>query len=110
MVCRPDIAADQFLRIGVLYGEQSKEWPKLDETKLTELQKKALPRNYYAKGGINPDDVAGLFAYPTGDAMIERLAILEKGRRASNLSPKEYLDKIVDEEIIRQMQRKHGDN
>ncbi len=103
---RPDIAADQFFRTGILYGEQSLDWPKLNEAKLTEQQKEALPRDYYTKGGVNPDDVAGIFAYHSGDAMIEVLAMLEKGRRESNLSPKEYLDKIVDEEIIRQMQRR----
>jgi hypothetical protein len=108
IVYRPDIVADEFFRTGVLNGKQIKDWPRLDEAKLTEEQKRDLPADYYTKGGINPDEIAGVFAYTSGKAMIERLVLLEKNRRESNLKPKEYFKKAVDDEIKRRMQQSPG--
>lgn len=106
-VNRPDIAADEFLRSGVLYGDKVRGRPRLDVDQLMAEQKAALPEDYYEKGGLNPDDVAGLFGYPTGEALVERLSALVKDR--GEAGPKEYVNKLLDSAVERRMQAEHGD-
>lgn len=106
---RPDIASDEFLRTGVLHGEKLKGRPRLDSTKLTPEQRAALPDDYYTPGGMHPDDVAGLFGYASGDAMIARLAQLNKTREGSGLGPKAYVNQLVEAEVNQRMQKEFGD-
>lgn len=104
---RPDVAADEFLRAGVLYGDKVKGRPRLDSSKLTAEQRALLPKDYYTEGGISPDDVAGLFGYQSGAALVERLAQLVKDR--GELGPKEFINKLTEAEVERRMQAEHGD-
>src|SRR6185312_3664958 len=68
--------------------------------------KAALPDHYYSRNGLPVDEVAKLFGYQSGDAMVARLAalkVLKDGR-----SPKEFFKELVDKETDRQMEAKYG--
>lgn len=106
---RPDIAADRFLGEGVLYGEKVRGRPRLDEDLLTAEQKSMLDEDSYGPGGLHPDDVAGLFGYDSGGAMLDRLGKLHQTRRESGLSRARYNSKLVSDEVERRMRIEHGD-
>jgi hypothetical protein len=105
---RPDIAADRFLRIGMLHGEKVTR-RRLDGTKLTADQRKAIGEDYYIKkGGYDPDEVAPLFGYRTGDEMISELAGLKADRDREGLTPHAHIGRLVDGEVERRMKEKFG--
>lgn len=106
---RPDWAADRFLRDGVLWDEKLPSKPKLDGSRLTAEQKAALPPEVVGATGLHPDDMAGLFGYSSGEAMVNRLGIMEQARKASGLKPEEFRRRQVQIETARRMQREHGD-
>lgn len=105
---RPNIAAERFLREGELYGEKVRK-VKLDEAALTPEQRKALPPEFIGKGGINPEDIAGRFGYPSGNAMIEQLAKDHAERELEGLTPAAHLQKIINVETERRMKQEFGD-
>jgi hypothetical protein len=72
---RPDIAAYEYLATGNLYGEKRGR-VRLDEKSLSAEQKAALPNEFYGPSGVDPNELAKIFAYSYGEAMIERLAQL----------------------------------
>lgn len=106
---RPDIASDIFLREGKLYGQQLAAKPRLDADVLTAEQKAELHPHHYGKEGVHPDDVAGLFGYQSGEAMINRLRMLEQARKAAGRAPGEYLGKLIADETERRMRKEFGD-
>lgn len=108
MVKRPDIAADSFFREGTLNGAKLENTYKLGTDFLTEEQKAALPKEYYSKLGVNPDDVAGIFGYQSGDTMVGKIVDLNSARKELGMGPKEYLKYSTDQEVARQMSEKYG--
>jgi hypothetical protein len=72
---RPDVAAYEYLATGSLYGKKGPR-VRLDEKSLSTEQKAALPHEFYGPAGVNPNDLARIFAYSSGEAMIERLTQL----------------------------------
>lgn len=106
---RPDIAVDEFFRNGYLYGEKLSSIPKLDHKAMSAEQRAALPERYLRDNGIHPDDAAGLFGYQSGRDLLDRLAGLNRSREEAGLKPKEYLDRLVEEETDRRMQKEFGD-
>jgi len=105
---RPDVSADRFLRIGMLHGEKVTR-RRLDGSKLTGDQKMAIGEDYYAKkGGYDPDEVAPLFGYRTGDEMISELAGLKADRDREGLTPNAHVNKLIDIEVERRMKEKYG--
>lgn len=106
---RPDIAAERFLREGMLYDEKVKGKPKLNSDLLTDAQKAVLPNDYHSPGGLHPDDVGNLFGFHSGGHLVDRLSELNAQRTQSGLRPKAFIKKVVDEEVARRMQREHGD-
>lgn len=106
---RPDIAADKFLREGVLYGEKVKGRPRLNSEKLTAEQKAALPKDLHAPGGLHPDDVGNLFGYHSGEDMVNDLVQTHRAREAAKLTPQRYVNKLVDLEVERRMRTESGD-
>lgn len=104
---RPDIAADRFLRLGELYGEKTKKVP-LDREQLTPEQIKGLPKDYIAAEGMHPDDVAGLFGYSTGDALVGALSRLEAERQLEGSTPQAHYANLVNAETERQMRKTYG--
>lgn len=106
---RPDVAADLFFGSGELYG---KKVPlasvKLDEAALTPEQKAALPKQYYGPKGLHPDDVANLFGYGSGDAMLSHLIVYNEAKLTAGMSAKDFVSRVTDVETDRQMQQRHG--
>jgi len=106
---RPDVAADLFFGSGELYG---KKVPlasvKLDASKLTDAQKAMLPRQYYGDRGLDPDDVANLFGYGSGDTMVSHLAAYNVPKMLAKMSAKDFVSRVTDIETDRQMQLRHG--
>lgn len=109
IIARPDIAADLFLGVGDYLGSKMGAQPRLRAEDLSAEQKSAIPRHYYAKEGFHPDEVANLFGYPTGDAMIEKLADLRRTKDENKLTTRELVEKMVDAETESRMQQKYGD-
>lgn len=104
---RPDIAADSFLRDGRLYGDQVAK-VRLNSEYLTPEQQAGLSRNYYAKTGAHPDDIAGLFGFDTGKEMVDRLVNIEAERQAMGGQRADFVRKIIDAEVERKMEQRHG--
>jgi hypothetical protein len=98
---RPDLATDELFAKGDI---------KLHPDNLTEIQKAALPKDYIQKkNGVNPDDIAGHFGYTSGDALVERLGMLTEDRRRSNMSQRDYFNRLVDVETDRRLNQEFGD-
>lgn len=104
---RPDIAADTFLRTGRLYGDQHSTWPKLRTDRVPEAQRGVLAE-FIAKDGVDPDSIAGMFGYSTGDEMVRRITQLEEMRRTSGMAPDAFVKRMVEAETDRQMEAKYG--
>ena len=107
---RPDVAADLFFGAGELYGKKVPLGSvKLDALALTEAQKAGLPRSYYGAHGLHPDDVANLFGYGSGDAMVSRLVEYNAAKlQAGGMSAKDFVSRVTDIETDRQMRIKYG--
>lgn len=104
---RPDIALDRYLNEGILFGEKT-EKVKLSADALSDEQKAALPKNYVAKDGIDPDDIAGVFGYTSGTQMIDHLAALVQDRARGNMTPKVYRENLIRQTVEREMERRYG--
>ena len=96
---RPDISADTWLRDNGI---------KFDAKQLTSEQKVELPKEFVGKEGVAPDDLAGFFGYQTGEALVNRLRMLEQQRKSLRLTPEEYIKRAVDEGTEREMQKRFG--
>ena len=104
---RPDIAADNLLREGRLYGD-SVDPVKLGSDYLTEEQRAALPKDYVSKSGAHPDDVAALVGYASGTDLVQGIIGLNTKRKESGLRPIEYNRRLIATETERQMEAKYG--
>lgn len=104
---RPDIAADNYFADGILYGEKV-ERIKFGTDFLTEEQRAALPRDYYRKDGVHPDDLAPLFGFPNGQSLVQHLSGLSEVRRRSGMRPIEFKRRMINIETDRQMQLRYG--
>ena len=105
---RPSIAADRYLRDGILEGRKAGKF-NLDRGALTDEQLRSLPPDYYSRGGANPDDLALLFGYQSGDALIQALGQLKAERDMEGLTPQAHISKMVDVATEHEMQRQYGD-
>lgn len=105
---RPDVAVDLFLAGDGLYGRKTGVAYALDADKLTPKQKAMLPPEYVKQGGLDPDDVANMFGYGSGDAMVDKLSSYSVARRMANMSSKDFVSRVTDIETDRQMRIKYG--
>ncbi len=105
---RPDVAADLFFGTGELYGKKLESKVKLNADDLTPEQKASLPKEYYGPAGLHPDDVANLFGYGSGDAMVGKLGEYNQDKLTANMSAKDFVSRITDIETDRQMRVRHG--
>lgn len=104
---RPEIAADNYFADGRLYGEKV-DIVKLGTDFLTDEQKASLPRDYWRKDGVHPDDLAPLFGYPDGASLVQHLSQLSEARRVSGMRPIEFKRRLIDIETDRQMRLRYG--
>lgn len=105
---RPDIAADRYLSTGELYGEKGPK-PKINPEGLDEAQRKALPPEFLGPDGLAADDLAGLFGYPSGKALVDAVGKLTKERTDAGMTPRAYLKRLTDIETERLMQERYGE-
>lgn len=103
---RPDIAAGRFFIEGKIGDQELQPKPRLATDKLTQEQQNALPRNFQAKNGYPPDEIANLFGYQTGNAMIERLIELDQARAGKRFQ--DHVDAVVKEEANSRMEKQYG--
>lgn len=96
---RPVVIANDILRGG--------DW-KLGSKFLSEEQRKTLPKDYLAKDGINPDDIAHALGYHTGEAMVNDLGKFEADVKASGLRAMDYKRQLISAETERRMEAKYG--
>ncbi len=104
---RPDIATDNLLREQRLFGRKT-DPVHLGSDYLTAEQKAGLPKDYVAKVGVHPDDVAALTGYASGTELVQGLMALDAARKASGLRPIEYTRRLITAETERQMEAKFG--
>lgn len=105
---RPDILADEFFREGKLYDQTLTKRPKIAEEYLTDEQKAALPKSYYGKTGLAPDDAATLLGYRTGTDLITDMARFNAERTAAHMRPIDYTRRLVAQEVDRRMTERYG--
>ncbi len=105
---RPDVAADLFFGAGELYGTKVSKKVKLGSAFLTDEQKARLPKDYIAKDGMNPDDLAGLFGYQSGDTLVNHLGDYNAAKIAAGMSAKDFVTRATDIETARQMELRYG--
>jgi hypothetical protein len=103
---RPDIATDNFLREGILWGDKQPGRPRLDADRLTAEQKKGIPEDYMKSGGVSPEDVATNFGYHGVDEMLNGLRqhLADRGERG----PNEYIKQMVDAIANGRMEKEYG--
>jgi Large polyvalent protein associated domain 22 len=104
---RPDIIADEFLRLGRLGDQRIKGTARLKGEYLTKEQKAGLNEFHWDKHeGLHPDDVAGLAGYTSGEAMINRLMMLEQARKGQK--PYEYKQSVIKAEVDTRLKKQFG--
>lgn len=109
---RPDVASDLFIGSGEFYGKKLQQRFTLAEDSLTDVQKAALPEHYVSKNGLNPDAVAGLFGYSSGDEMVNKLGALEQlktGADGKRMRSEDFIRGLVKTETERRMEMRYGD-
>src|SRR6516162_3112798 len=104
---RPDIATDNLLRTGTLWGDKLKGRIRLDSDKLTAEQKAGLPDDYHKAGGIDPIDAAHNIGYGSVEEMLAGLRQLHAEREG--MKPKGHFNKLVDDLTKERMSREFGD-
>lgn len=107
IIQRPDVSADRFLRDGILGGQQV-ERVRLGAEFLSPEQQAALPKSYWNKTGLAPDALAGLFGFESGNALVESLTNFEAQWKASGVRREEFIRRIINNEVQRRMEEKHG--
>lgn len=74
----------------------------------SDYKRSGLPKEMFAKDGVNPDDAAPLFQFNSGAAMLNQLGTLNKARNKTKLIPEEHLKRLIDEETARRMEARYG--
>jgi hypothetical protein len=105
----PDVAVDMYFGAGEYLGGKLSKRPKLDADALTPEQKALIPKDYYAKGGENPDTVANAFGFASGDAMLAKMGDYNGPKMQANMSAREYSNRLIGMKTEEQMSLRYGD-
>lgn len=105
---RPDFVVDRFFREGRIGDAKVSEMPKLGREFLTKEQIADLPERYTREGGLAPDDVAALFGYTDGKAMIAELSQLTRDREDSGKNYAAWRRGKIEDEVNRKMEERFG--
>lgn len=103
---RPEVALDNYLRNGILYGE--KVGPTKIGAEYLSAEQQAALKGYHSAKGSHPDDIASLVGYPSGADMIRALENHVAERAASGLRPEDFKRAQIAAEVERQMQERFG--
>lgn len=118
---RPEFRALHLLRTGRWLGEAERApLPvKLDRQWLVEhygtdavkLLPKGVPPIYSETDGINPDDIANLIGFSSGDDMVKALMGIEAAQKPmrANGDKRALRDRLIDEETKATMRERYGD-
>lgn len=101
---RPDVAVDSLLA-----DKASKV--KLDPAKLTPEQKGILPKEYLAKDGVDPDQLASLHGYSSGEEMVAAVGALQAQKLDAAGKPMrqgDFIRKLIKAETDQRMEAEHG--
>jgi len=103
----PTPMAAEFFRDSIYNGQSIKGVNAiLDIKKLSDAQRKDLPRDFYGRGGLDPDEAASMFGFSSGDEMISQVAAYERDR--GKMRPDNYINMLIERETDRRMQEKYG--
>lgn len=107
---RPDIAADLFFGQGELYGKKVAGRFTLDESKLSDAQKAALPDHYVSASGVDPDQIAGVFGYSSGNEMVQALVGVEQLKTVDGkrMRGEDFVRSMIQKETDRRMEMRYG--
>lgn len=100
----PTLMADQYFRTGESPNEFVPKGLKLSDT----YKRAGLPKEMFSKDGTHPDDIAPLFGFNSGEALLNRLEMLDNARKGNKETPDEHLKRIVNEETDRRMEKRYG--
>ena len=106
---RPVIQAERFLRLGI-WGDSKVTRRKLDGNLLTKDQRDLLNEEYWSmkRGNLDPDSIARNFGYNSGEEMISDLIGHSQDMKREDMAPTTYHKSLVDAEVNRVMEEKHG--
>lgn len=108
---RPDVAADAFLARGEFFGEKLRGSFSLREDALTPEQRATLPERYVSKSGLDPDHVAGLFGFSSGEEMVNAIGGFNKLKidpAGNPMRTGDFVRKLINDETERRMEAAHG--
>lgn len=100
----PTLIADTYFRTGQSPNDFIPAGLKLSD----QYKRSGLPKEMFTKDGVHPDDVASLFGFNSGEALLNRLEMLSDARRGNKETPEEHLKRIVGEETARRMEARYG--
>jgi hypothetical protein len=106
---RPDVAAERFMRDGITPEGNKVRKIKLDAKALTAEQKKGLPEEFVGEGGANPDDLAPVFGFQSGDELVASLARAKAQQDLEGLTPAASFNQRLKSETERVMRQRYGD-
>lgn len=112
---KPAFKADDYFSKGVLGGKvvPAEAHVKLDREQVAKEYGDdvayGVPSYIFGKkGGVHPDEVAELFGYRSGKALLNGLLTLEKRRADSGLSDEEFRAKQIESLVQQKMEARYG--
>lgn len=106
---RPEMQADTFFREGRIGSAKLETGiPKLGREFLSAEQIADLPERYTREGGLDPNDVAQLFGYPDGEALLADLSRITQERENSGKNYAAWRRGVIERETAAEMERRHG--
>lgn len=105
---RPDIIADRYLRLGDLPTGERVAKVKLDKAAVEGIAGKDALKDFVSEDGVSPDEVAQFVGFNNGADMVSALDLLDNARKQMKETPKQYFDRVVDQETAWRMDDKYG--
>lgn len=103
---QPEVAADLALTHGEYLGQKLPYDLKIARDDLTTDEAQGLSQRYISKTGEKAADVASLFGFQSRDEFIDRMVAYRQSREGR--SPREHVEKLVNDEAQRLMEQRHG--
>lgn len=81
---------------------------KLDVSALSPEDQAGLPKGYYSKSGMHPDDLADLYGFDSGRSLLDALRELTLREESSGLRHEAFRRQLISAEVERRMEAEHG--
>jgi hypothetical protein len=105
---RSDVKLTEFLEQGRIDGRKVERAPRLNSASLTEEQQTALEGLHSIHGKYDPDGLAAIFHYPSGEAMVRDLAEVMQLRRQHGVGRDKWISDLVTNEIEARLEKEFG--